>query len=192
MTSTTRNTTAKPAKKTAAKRTTARKPAARKRTTKTTVDLRKPLPTRDTTPNPTGIAPSELAEIRAALAATAAGIRVPVLAWTATTNHSARYDTPTGAHLIHNPAHHPPITAYTPCRRGAHHTQPVHGPADLHTANRDAATCTTDHGTSVWPDLVYLPRTVYALGAAPTRNDNTQTIRLRLPADTEQPKEHAA
>ena len=193
MTSTTRNTTAKPAKKTAATKTTARKTAARKRTTKPTptVNLRKPLQIRE--PAPTDEFLTE-AQTRAAYTLALAGLSLSIRAWRDNGDGSATFPFHSGARITYTPNTVPALTAHTPCARGAHHTDPITTVADLHAASHRARHCRTLHGHTTWPDMVHLqlPAATGHPHSIPTRNDVTQTIRLRLPADTEQPKEHAA
>lgn len=153
-----------------------------------TVNLRKPLPTRPQTSTTPGITPTEQAEIRAALAATSAGIRIPVLAWHATSPTTALYSTPRGGHIHHDPNNPTPFTAYTPCARGTHHATPITNQADLTAAAHEADHC-PGHGHAAWPDQIRLTP-VMALGADPNPESSGETTQplnittLNAPVET--------
>lgn len=182
--------TTRTTKKTAAKKTTARKRTTAKPAAPT-VNLRKALPTRSAAPAPEFLTE---AQIRAAYQLALAGLQLPIRLWRDNGDHTATFTFPTGARITYTPNTTPQLTALTPCARGTHHTDPITTAADLHHASHRARHCRTLHGHTTWPDMVRLtlPTPVAHPAGIPTRNDDTQTIRLHIPTHTEQPKENAA
>lgn len=200
------STAKKTTRKTTAK--TSNKPTTDERTT--TVDLRHPLPVRRRLfVGPTG--PSELAAIRAALAAAAARLPVPVRAWNGPTAHLDD-----GTVLTHTPPHAttdqpPTFIAHVPCTHGAHHEYLIHTTRDLAGARAVTRTCETHHGSEpadtaitrgVGPAPQPKPPVVLQLREGVRRataataetqplslTDITDGLTTRT-ADTEQPKEH--
>ncbi|QLJ06788.1 hypothetical protein HZZ00_37810 (plasmid) [Streptomyces sp. NEAU-sy36] len=197
----TRKTTTKqppaPAKKTA------RKPAAKKTlptvapvNRATVVDLRRPLPVRRRAiVGPMGSV--EQAAIRAALAAAAARLPVPVRAWHGPTAHL--HD---GTVLTHTPAHattdqQPAFHAAIRCPHGAIHAYTIHTAQELTQARQLTADC----NQRTTPEPTALNPAVRALGDALTRaktaSADTQPLDtteiaagLTVRADHENPKEH--
>lgn len=150
----------------------------------TLVDLRHPLPTRSVqAPHTVG----EIAEARAALAARAAGIRVPVMAWRARPDATAHQYLPDGTLLTHTggPA---PFTATTVCALGAHHQHAVRTVADLHAARRDADGCTTAHADFTGWSGPAARELAEAFGGTHDY-DPDQTLNLALPLH-QRPQEH--
>lgn len=228
---TARNTPAKktPARKTAAKKTTtARKTTQAKKTTaagKPRLSLVKPnntprprlslvknpAPTRPTDlplrprpiVGPLGI--NEQAAVRAALAAAATRLPVPVRAWNGSTAQLAD-----GVLLIHNPGPDRVFTAHVACRHGAVHGYPIRNLHDLREARALTHACETNHTVDgdwdqaithgVRPlntSAVKVSRLADALttakkAAADTQPMNTAQIAAGLAqrADNDTPKEH--
>jgi len=208
-TSTRTNNSKQPAKKTAtkppAKKAPARKPAAKKALPKTTpvnrktvVDLRRPLPIRRKVfVGPMGV--QEQAAIRAALAAAAARLPVPVRAWHGPTAHLTD-----GTLITHTPAH--ATTETTPtfqvairCPHGATHAYTIHTAQELHRARQITALC--EQRTDAAPQDPQPNPKVRALGDALTHAHTTSADTQPLTradidahianhADTETPKEH--
>ncbi|MFE1451931.1 hypothetical protein [Streptomyces olivaceoviridis] len=201
-TRTRKQTTTKTATKPQAKKTApARKPAAKKAlpaTTPanraTTVDLRRPLPTRRRVfVGPMGAV--EQAAIRAALASAKAALPVPVSAWYGPTAHLAD-----GTVLTHTPPHAttdqtPTFHAAIRCPHGAIHAYTIHTAHELHRARALTAACT--QRTDIAPTPPAPNPKVRALGDALTRAKtaaaDTQPIPVItpvVPADHDQAKEH--
>lgn len=125
------------------------------------------------------------AQIRAHLAAAIVGIHTPIRAWLPMTPDTARLDLPTGAHVIYDHTQPVPLTAYTPCARGAHHQQPVNTPAELRAAEREALDCRDSHGYDDWPtERPTATPTVHALGAP-----DPDTTAADVAAPTEEPED---
>ncbi|MFD8839784.1 hypothetical protein [Streptomyces griseofuscus] len=180
-----------------AKKTTARKPATKKAlpavapvNRATTVDLRHPLPVRRRVfVGPMGA--TEQAAIRAALAAAAARLPIPVRAWHGPTAHL--HD---GTTLTHTPAHAttdqpPTFHAAIRCPHGAIHAYTIHTPQELDRARQLAADC--EQRT----EPVTVTQVARALGDALTRARaaaaDTQPIPVItpvVPIDQETAKEH--
>lgn len=201
-----------PAKKTAAKTpvkktaSPARKPAAKKAlpktapvNTDTVVDFRRPLPVRRKVfVGPMGV--TEQAAIRAALAAAAARLPVPVSAWT-----GPRAELADGTVLTHTPPHattdrQPTFVATIRCPHGAVHAHTIHTAQELHRARILTVQC--DQRTDTAPETPAPNPSVRALGDGLTRAKtataeteplNQAEIAAGLAAraaDTETPKEH--
>jgi hypothetical protein len=159
---TTQTAKATPAKKTAAKKpATKRTPRARtpgktataapalslvKDSTDTTtpnpttlVDLRHALPVRRRFVGPLGA--TEQAAARAALAAAAARLPIPVRTWNGSTAQLAD-----GTLLIHNPGPDRLFTAHIACPHGAIHGTPIRTLHDLHAARTNTHACQHPHG----------------------------------------------
>lgn len=146
--------------KTAAKRTTPAKPRTPRKTTTpalslvkddakpdpaeatTQVDHRDPLPVRRRLfVGPMGA--SEQAAVRAALAAAAARLPIPVRTWNGSS--AALAD---GTLLIHNPGPDRHFTAHIACRHGAIHGWPIHTLRDLGEARALTHACERRHSST--------------------------------------------
>jgi hypothetical protein len=145
-TRTTRKTTAKktPAKKTApARKTPATKtnaPAAERKPAPVILAKRPKLAVRRRLfVGPHG--PHEQAAIRAALAAAATRLPIPVRTWNGSTARLAD-----GVLIIHNPGHDRAFTAHIACPHGAIHGWPINTHDDLRGARTATRECTTPHG----------------------------------------------
>ncbi|MEW2187708.1 hypothetical protein AB0900_30955 [Streptomyces cellulosae] len=162
---TARNTPAKKttARKTAAKKTTTRKTAQARTTpakkTQPRLSLVKPTPeqprlslVKNPTPTRTTDLPlrprpivgplgiNEQAAVRAALAAAATRLPVPVRTWNGSTAQLAD-----GVLLIHNPGPDRTFTAHVACRHGAIHGYPIRNLHDLREARALTHACGTNH-----------------------------------------------
>ncbi|MGW4270798.1 hypothetical protein ACWEGQ_00170 [Streptomyces seoulensis] len=174
------------ATRTSSKTSTAKKPGPRKTTKRATpktspvnttlVDLRHPLPVRrHAIIGPLGAV--EQAAIRAALAAAAAQLPIPVRAWNGPTARLAD-----GTTITHTPAHtttnQPPVFhAAIRCPNGAVHAYTIHTAADLDHARTLTAEC---RQTTLPAPATPVPNpAIRRLGDNPTAR-----------ADQEQPKEH--
>lgn len=112
--------------------------------TRPRLSLVKPIPPL-THRHPLRTAISEVAAGRAAMAARAARLQVPVLAWHGHPDGTATVRLADGTHLHHRTGTPAPFTALVPCPLGAAHAYPVAGPLDLYTARSSADACTTPH-----------------------------------------------
>lgn len=198
-----------PAKKTASP---ARKPAAKKAlpktapvNTDTVVDFRRPLPVRRKVfVGPMGV--TEQAAIRAALAAAAARLPVPVSAWT-----GPRAELADGTVLTHTPPHattdrQPTFVATIRCPHGAVHAHTIHTAQELHrarliTAQCDQQTTSPEHGQAIARGVqrnAIPPQPLARLQIARKATADTQPLTeaeiaaglAARAADTETPKEH--
>ncbi|MFD7995572.1 hypothetical protein [Streptomyces mexicanus] len=201
-----KQTTVSTAKRTTEKKTTGRKPAkkalpkAAPVNSATVVDLRRPLPVRRRIfVGPMGA--TEQAAIRAALAAAAARLPVPVRAWTGPTAHLTD-----GTVLTHTPAHAttdqpPAFHAAIRCPHGAIHAYTIHTAQELERARLLASEC--DQPVDIAPKAPTPNPAVRALGDALTRarsatadtqamsaDEIAAVVAAGTPADTETPKEH--
>jgi hypothetical protein len=172
----------------------------------TVVDLRPPVPVRRKLfVGPMG--PNEQAAIRAALAAAALGLPVPVRAWTGSQAQLAD-----GLLLIHNPGPDRMFTAQIACRHGAIHGWPISTAQQLREARalthacerRHAAPTTHDDGITCDYEKAIQhgirPTNRLAEGIKTIRKARTTTQSLHLnqitdglktqAADTEPAKEH--
>ena len=184
----------------ARKATTPRKTTAKKALPKTApvnkttvVDLRRPLPVRRRVfVGPMGAV--EQAAIRAALAAAAARLPVPVRSWRGPVAHL--HD---GTVLTHTPAHAtadqtPTFTAAIRCPHGAIHAYTIHTAQELYRARLLTGQC--DQSTATAPEPPQPNPAVRALGDALTRarsaTAETQPIPVITPVrvDQEPAKEH--
>jgi hypothetical protein len=130
-----------PAKKTArpARKTTAKKALEKTAPVNTIVDLRRPLPVRRRVfVGPMGA--TELASVRAALAAASAALPVPVRSW-----NGPQAQLADGLLLIHNPGPDRIFTAHIACPHGAIHGWPIRTRDDLTEARAVTRICQTRH-----------------------------------------------
>lgn len=185
-----------PAKKTAPRKATQRKtvPAAELTTDDrpTIVDLRHPLPVRRRLfTGPMGV--QEQAAIRAALAARAIHLPVPVRTWNGSTAQLAD-----GTLLIHNSGPDRTFTAHIACRHGAIHGHPITSHTDLHEARAVTHACERPHGPEdadsaithgVTPAPTPKLPAVLALREGVRRAEATKTD-MQARVDADQPKEH--
>lgn len=178
----------------------------------TIVDLRHPLkPRRRLFVGPMG--PNEQAAIRAALAAAANRLPIPVSTWNGSTAQLAD-----GTLLIHNPGPDRTFTAHIACPHGAIHGYPITTHTDLQDARTLTHACERDHTPhiddtgldwdkaitrGIYPAPAPKPPAVLQLregvrranaAAADTQplslKDIADGVTARAAADTETPKEH--
>jgi hypothetical protein len=119
------------------------------------LSLVKPIPPLARRHPVTPVTVCEAAAGRAAMAARAARIQVPVLAWyghpDGTATARLAHD---GTHLHHRDHGPTPFTAAVPCPGGSHHIHSVAGPADLDAARRATTACDQIHADFTgWSDI---------------------------------------